>query len=206
MSISHNKNSPWYNYGLQYGFPNVYWTEPVTDYFIATPFNTISNIFYILSGILCLDNFLYGSSIIILGICSGLYHCSVIYPCQLMDISSMTLVFSVMTSQNLELTFYYNWMFILLYQYILYLFIKFNLPCQYNSIMNILFVLLSTNKFNSSSYLTILFLLCGVYSSFLDLEYKYKYGHTFWHFFTALALYMWNQPPINMEQLQLKYI
>ena len=141
-----------------------------------------------------------------LGICSGLYHCSVIYPCQLMDISSMTLVFSVMVSQNLNLDYYDTGFLMLIYQFILYLFIRYDLPCQYNSVMNIFSVLYTTNEYNSSSILTIILLLIGLFNSYIDLTYKYKYGHTLWHFFTAAALYMWNQPPINIEQLQLNYI
>mgnify|MGYP006416824409 CR=1 FL=1 len=192
----HNKNSPWYNIGLKYGFPNIYWSEQVTDYIIATPFNTISNLFYIISGILCLDNYIYGSSVIILGICSGLYHCSVIYPCQLMDISSMTLVFSVMTSQNLNFDIYYTMLMILFYQIFLFCVIKFNLPCQYKSIINIGGVIITTKEFNLNMIITLFFFGIGLYNSYIDLRYKYKYGHTFWHLFTALALYTWNQSNI----------
>lgn len=189
----HNKNSPWYYYGQKYGFPNVYWSEPITDNIIANPFNTISNIFYIITGLLCLDNYLFGMSVIILGLCSGIYHCSVIYPCQLMDISSMSLVFSVMVSQQLDLNYYNTLLMIILYQLQLFIFVKYDLPIQYNSVINIGSIIITIPEYNYNVLLTILLLLAGLQNSYFDLNYKYKYGHSLWHMYTALALYNWEK-------------
>jgi len=188
----HNKNSPWYSLGLKYGFPNIYWTETVSDSIIATPINTYSNIFYILAGLLCLDNYIFGLAVILLGFGSSMYHCSVIYPCQLMDISSMSLVFSVMTSQHLELNEIYTYLVILLYQLQLFLFVKYKIPLQYNSITNISSIILTIPEYNIYVYLSLSLFLYGLFNSYLDIHYKYIYGHAMWHLFTALSLYTWN--------------
>lgn len=189
----HNKNSPWYKYGLSFGFPNVSWTEKVTDSWLATPLNTISNVFYFISAYFCKSNISVSLALSFVGLSSGLYHCSVIYPFQLMDLFSMKILFSVMINQQLNTLFNFNnlYLIILINSINLYLLIKYNKTLQINSMLNILLIITTIPKYNYYFYLSLLSFLIGISNSFIDLKYKFIYGHSFWHFFSALSIYYW---------------
>ena len=189
---NHNKNSPWYKYGLSFGFPNVSWTEKVNDSWLATPFNTISNVFYFISAYFCSNNPLISTSLCLVGLSSGLYHCSVIYPFQLMDLYSMKILFSVMIYQQLKIKFEYFYLILFLNTLYFYLLVKYNKKIQYSSVLNILFLITTINNFNLYSILSLISFLIGIVNSYIDLKYNFIYGHSFWHLFSALSVYFWN--------------
>lgn len=190
---NHNKNSPWYKLGKKYGFPNISWTEKVTNKIIATPINTISNIFYLLSSYLCRNNPIIASSLFFVGISSGLYHCTVIYPFQVLDLFSMKVLFSIMIYQQLQLHYLFLYLLLFINTVCFYLLIKYKINIQYSSIINIIFIIFTIKKFTLYTILSLLFLFGGISCSFIDLRYKFKYGHCLWHLLSGLSVYFWNK-------------
>jgi hypothetical protein len=199
----HNKNSPWYKYGIQFGFPNVFWSEPVCGGYLATPINTISNVFYLIAGyFMYATNPLVAGALSLVGVSSGLYHCSVIYPFQLMDISSMSLTFTFMLKTQLNLSIYTTMIVFLLNKIHLWYLIRYKRNLQYNSLLNILLILLSLPHYNIYILYSVFSLITGVSCSYVDLAYKYVYGHSMWHLFSALAVYLWNMGILNISLLK----
>jgi hypothetical protein len=194
MCDNHNKKSPWFKYGLKFGFPNVFWSEPVCCGYLATPINTISNVFYFIAGYLMyITNPVIAGAISLVGVSSGLYHCSVIYPYQLMDICSMSLTFTLMISQQLNFSIYKTMIIFILNKIHLWYLIRYGKKIQYNSLLNILLILISLPHYNIYILYSIFSLITGISCSYIDLTYKYVYGHSMWHLFSALAIYMWNK-------------
>ena len=193
----HSKNSPWFYYAKKYGEPNVLWNEKIVSSWVVNPINTYTNIFYILVGIYILSQRrfpIFGIASIILGICSGLYHASVIYPTQLADIYSMNFLLAIIASKQLNTSINY---LVILFFFITYLFIKFGVEQQASTGLLILIMIFTAPKYNKKFYSSILLLFVGFFFSFLDLKgligkpEDFIQGHSLWHFFSAMAILQW---------------
>jgi len=200
----YSNQSIWYNYSNYFGHPNLLWCEKITDNVFATYFNTISNLSYVFVGLKIIhENYTinstityYGLSCIVLGLLSGLYHASLVWPLQIGDFIGMNILLSVMLSINLCNNLNYFIINFIISNSLLLSFILLNLHIQL-MILPFIFLIIFTSRYNYYFKKTIKYMLMAGFCSFVDINNIICYpnsiiqGHSLWHLFSGISLYYW---------------
>lgn len=96
----HDFQCPWYPYAQLVGAPNLKWCEQTVCGWISEPFNTWSNLIYIIAAIYLfwrnrkhksIENFWFAPAMMLMGLFSMVYHLSNIYLTQVFDFLGMFL-------------------------------------------------------------------------------------------------------------------
>jgi hypothetical protein len=216
----HPKISPWFNFIQKYGLPNVMWTEKIRNGIIATPVNTLTNIFYIFCGFIILFDTqkllfkIYGYQLIFLGLMSGLYHASVSLPFQICDFLGMQFIISTILTTHLKLSYLDMFKINLLFFFLIILFIKKQLPMQLLTLISIILIVKTAPIYNRDFYKVLVSLTFGELFSILDLNRLITgptsiiQGHAIWHLLSSISLLQWYFyiKKLNFFILKLKFL
>lgn len=210
----HAKGCPWYECSEQYGAPNIMWCEETICSWISTPANTWSNLAFILMGVWVLMSWknspakikVFGGLLIFMGLCSGIYHASLIYPYQILDFVGIFVFLFYGLCLNLEQlgkiqnTLAWTLLLTVLSLIPIHLMYLYHLPFQHLVPLFALGFVYSEYKSKKANYLalkisTLLLLIAVIVRSFdrsalfCDPHNHWVQGHALWHILASFGLY-----------------